>query len=133
MAMNRDKFYVSITGLRLKARRHMFRFWWHSIRSMAQARQAPGNVKAEARIVQGVHHTLSVWVDEQAMRAFLLSGAHRQAMRAFRAIGTGCSIAGPSEKHSSGFIYRNAGCIVADARKPSTARQPRYGERCGRS
>ena len=87
--MTRDKFYVSITGLRLKGRRHIFRFWWHSIRSMAQARRAPGNVKAEARIVHGVHHTLSVCVNEQAMRGFLLSGAHRQAMRAFRAIGTG--------------------------------------------
>ena len=87
--MTSETFYVSITGFRASARRHMFRFWWHAIRSMAQARRTPGNVKAEARIVQGVHHTLSVWVDERAMRAFLLSGSHRQAMRAFRAIGSG--------------------------------------------
>ena len=87
--MTTEKFYVSITGLRLRARRSMFRFWWHTIRSMAQARRAHGNVKAEARIVDGVHHTLSIWVDEGARRAFLLSGSHRQAMRAFRSIGSG--------------------------------------------
>lgn len=87
--MASEQFYVSITGLRLSSRRHMVRFWWHTIRSMAQARRSPGNVKVEARIVQGVHHTLSVWVDEGAMRGFLLSGSHRQAMRAFRSIGSG--------------------------------------------
>ena len=87
--MTSEQVYVSITGFRLRARRHMFRFWWHTIRSMAQARRAPGNVKAEARLAEGVYHTLSVWADERAMRAFLLSGSHRQAMRAFRAIGSG--------------------------------------------
>jgi hypothetical protein len=81
--------YVSITGLRLKGRQHILRFWWHAIQSMAQARSAPGNLKAETRTVRGVHHTLSVWIDENAMRAFLSSGAHREAMKAFRAIATG--------------------------------------------
>ncbi len=36
-----------------------------------------------------MHHTLSVWTDEPAMRAFLVAGAHLQAMRAFRSIATG--------------------------------------------
>lgn len=87
--MSPETFYVSITGLRLKGRRHMPRFWWHAIRSMAQARRSPGNLRAEGRTVRGIHHTLSVWSDERAMRTFLVSGAHRDAMKAFRAIATG--------------------------------------------
>ena len=81
--------YVSITGLRLRGRRYLLRFWWHAIRSMAQARRAPGNLRAETRTIGGVHHTLSVWTDERAMRSFLVTGAHRDAMKAFRAIATG--------------------------------------------
>lgn len=84
--------YVSVTGLRLKSRRHLLRFWWHAIGSMVQARRAPGNLKAETRTVGGVHHTLSVWTDERAMRGFLASGAHRQAMLVFHAIATGRTI-----------------------------------------
>ena len=81
--------YVSITGLTLKAPRHVVRFWWHAIRSMRQAQRAPGNLRTEARTINGVHHTLSVWTDETAMRAFLVRGAHRQAMAAFSSIATG--------------------------------------------
>ncbi len=84
--------YVSITGLTLKSRRHVFRFWWHAIGSMTQAKRAPGNRSAEARTIDGVHHTLSVWDDEQAMRAYLGSGAHLRALRAFRQIATGKTI-----------------------------------------
>jgi hypothetical protein len=84
--------YVSITGLTLKSRRHFVRFWWHAIRSMGQAKRAPGNRSADARIIGGVHHTLTVWDDEQAMRAYLRSGPHLGAMRAFRGIATGKTI-----------------------------------------
>ena len=81
--------YVSITGFRLKSSRHLVRFWWHTLRSIAQARRAPGNLSADMRTVNGVYHTLSIWVDEPAMRAFLITGAHRSAMKAHRTIGTG--------------------------------------------
>lgn len=81
--------YVSITGLRLKGRRHTVRFWWHAVRSMMQAQRAEGNLSAEARTIHGVHHTLSVWASEAAMRRFLVAGAHRRAMKTYSAIATG--------------------------------------------
>ena len=84
--------YISITGLTLRSRRHVFRFWWHAIGSITQAKRAPGNRSADARTIAGVHHTLSVWDDEQAMRAYLNSGAHLRALRAFRQIATGKTI-----------------------------------------
>ena len=81
--------YVSITGLRLKSPRHFLRFWWHALRSMRQARRAPGNLMTDVRRIGNMHHTLSIWVDEAAMRRFLVRGAHLGALRAFRSIATG--------------------------------------------
>ncbi|MEO1016671.1 MAG: hypothetical protein AAFY56_03135 [Pseudomonadota bacterium] len=81
--------YVSITGLRLKSLWHIPRFQWHAIRSFQQAQNAPGILKAEAKTIDGVHHTLTVWVSEDAMRTFLRSGAHRRAIRIFSVIATG--------------------------------------------
>ena len=81
--------YISITGLRIKRVWHIPAFWSHAIRSMAQARRAPGNISAKARIIGGVHHTVSVWTDRAAMRAYLVSGPHLAAMRIFPRIATG--------------------------------------------
>ena len=90
--------YVSITGLRVKGMQHVVRFWWHALRSMAQAHRAPGNLKAEARTINGVHHTLLVWTDQASMRAYLSRGAHRQAMSAFHTIATGRTVGFLAEK-----------------------------------
>jgi heme-degrading monooxygenase HmoA len=65
---------------------------------MLQGQSASGNISAEARTVNGVHHTLSVWSDEEAMRAFLTSGAHLKAMRAIRSIATGRTFGYASER-----------------------------------
>ncbi len=84
--------YISITGLKLKSFFHSPRFWWLAIRSMRQAMQAPGNISASNRTINGIHHTLTVWDNEAAMRAYLVQGAHLQAMKAFRSIATGKTI-----------------------------------------
>jgi len=89
--------YISITGLRLKSPLATPRFWWHALRSMAQARSAPGNISTDARSIGGVQHTLTVWTDQAAMRAYLVAGSHLQAMRAFRSIATGKTIGYTSE------------------------------------
>ncbi len=75
--------YVSITGLTLRRPWHAFRFYWYAIPSIRQARAAEGNLHTAVKTVNGVHHTLTAWRDEQAMRAFLQSGAHGRAMRSF--------------------------------------------------
>ena len=81
--------YVSITGLRLKTPLGWPRFAWHALGSMRQAQAAPGNLRADARKIDGVHHTLTLWTDRAAMLAYLRSGAHLQAMKAFGSIATG--------------------------------------------
>ena len=81
--------YISITGLKLNGPLSAPRFWWHALRSMTQAQRAPGNLSAEAKRIDGIHHTLTVWNDKAAMRAYLVAGAHMQAMKAFRSVATG--------------------------------------------
>ena len=81
--------YVSITGLVLHSPLQWPRFALHASASMVQARRAAGNRLAQARMIDGIHHTLSVWDSREAMKAYLKSGAHLQAMRAFSGIGLG--------------------------------------------
>jgi len=81
--------YVSITGLRLKSPIYALPFWWHAIPSMIQAKNAPGIISADGRKINGVQHTLSVWTSKEAMRAYLLSGAHQRAMANFSSMATG--------------------------------------------
>jgi hypothetical protein len=84
--------YVSITGLRIKNIFHYPQFYWFAISSMTQARRSPGLIRVDARKINGVHHTLSIWEDESSMRKFLVKGAHLKAMQAFRKIATGKTI-----------------------------------------
>lgn len=84
--------YISITGLKLKSIIHAPAFWWHAIRSMGQAQSAPGLISAEARQINGIHHTLTVWETESAMHAYLITGAHLAAMKAFHGIATGRTV-----------------------------------------
>ena len=81
--------YVSITGLRVRHWWQEFRFWRHAVASMRQARRCEGNLVAEARTINGIRHTLTVWETEAAMRRFLYRGAHQQAIRAFPGLATG--------------------------------------------
>jgi hypothetical protein len=91
--------YVSITGLKLKSLVNAPAFWWHAIRSMRQAQSAPGLISAEARLINGIHHTLTVWETEAAMRAYLITGAHLAAMKAFQGFATGRTV---------GFLSKSA-------------------------
>jgi hypothetical protein len=81
--------YVSITGLQVRRVWHIPSFWSHAMKSMVQARSAPGNISADARTISGVHHTLSVWTDKDAMLTYLTAGPHLEAMRLFPSIATG--------------------------------------------
>jgi hypothetical protein len=53
--------YVSITGLELKSVRHAPVFWWHAIRSIGQAPAAGDPIRAEERLIKGVHRILREW------------------------------------------------------------------------
>ena len=73
--------FVSITRLRMCSWRHLPGFILQSLRAAWQAKSARGNLST---CIMGdadlAFWTRTIWSDEPAMRAFMLSGAHRQAM-----------------------------------------------------
>lgn len=80
-----DMPFISVTRLRLRSPWRLPGFIWHAVRSKMQAEKSPGHLSNG--VLNDAHlafWTRSVWKDEASMRAFLLSGAHKQAMAAFQ-------------------------------------------------
>jgi Domain of unknown function (DUF3291) len=73
--------FVSITRLRVRSWRYLPRFFWTAFLSGRQAKAAPGNLSVGVlNDANMTFWTRSVWTDEKAMRAFMVSGAHRKVM-----------------------------------------------------
>src|ERR1700729_277884 len=72
---------VSITRLRVRSLRYLPAFLINAFRSAQQAKAASGNLAvsllSDARFT---FWTRTVWSDEQSMRAFMITGAHRSVM-----------------------------------------------------
>ncbi len=80
---------LSITGLKLKGFWRYPHFMSLAVPAMIQAQNAPGNLGAETRTMGGVHHTRTLWRDRDCMLAYVRSGAHLKAMRAFPTMASG--------------------------------------------
>lgn len=73
---------ASITRLRVRSLRFSPSLLWLAFRSLRQARASDGCFKADVRTIRGrIFWTKTVWRDEPAMRAFMMSGAHEIALR----------------------------------------------------
>jgi hypothetical protein len=73
---------ISVTRLRVRSRRFLLPFFWYTLRSFRQARESPGNLGVKLRKNQGLAFwTLTLWNNEEAMRAFRDGSPHREAMR----------------------------------------------------
>jgi hypothetical protein len=76
--------FVSVTRLRLKSPLLQIPFVYYSVRSMLQIRRAPGNLAWRTlKDANLAFWTLTAWRDEASMRAFMVSGAHKHAMKKF--------------------------------------------------
>lgn len=72
---------ISVTRLRLRSPLYLPAFFGYAIPSTAQAKRAPGNLNTRTRRrAKNAFWTLTVWESETAMRAYMNSGSHRQAM-----------------------------------------------------
>ena len=73
--------FVSVTRLRIRGLWYMPAFAMQALRSALQAKHAKGNVSiallAEAR---GTFWTRTIWIEESAMRSFILGDPHRRAV-----------------------------------------------------
>jgi hypothetical protein len=72
---------VSVTRLHVRSRWYMPQFLVHSLRSIGQARRAPGYLGGwTANDGEGGFWTATVWQSADTMRSFRNSGAHLRAM-----------------------------------------------------
>ena len=72
---------ISVTRLRVRSFRYMPGFLWYTLRSNRQAKRADGNLGVG--LLNDAHSTFwtrTAWVDESAMRAFMLAPPHSIAM-----------------------------------------------------
>ena len=73
--------WISLTRLRLRSWRFVPGFAWSAVRSGRQATRAAGYVDgAILTDRKRTFWTVTAWVDEAAMRAYILAGDHRTAM-----------------------------------------------------
>lgn len=74
--------FVSITRLRVRLWRYLPAFFIQTLRSAWQAKDDPYSISVS--LLWDVHNTFwtcTLWVDEQAMKAYVISGVHKQSMR----------------------------------------------------
>lgn len=72
---------ISVTRLRIRSPWYLPQFFCFTLLSLLQAKRAQGHLRSTTlRDADRVFWTLSAWTDEGAMRAYMLSGAHRKAM-----------------------------------------------------
>jgi hypothetical protein len=73
---------VSITRLRVRSWRYILPFFVAALRSAWQAKNSAGSLAVTVlRQPQNTFWTRTVWVSEEPMKSFMLSGPHRPAMR----------------------------------------------------
>ena len=73
---------ASVTRLRIRSIRFLPAFFLYAVRSMREARAAQGVLGAEVfNDAALTFWTCSVWEDQRAMRAYMTSGVHSQAMK----------------------------------------------------
>lgn len=73
---------VSITRLRVRSWRFLPMFFLYALRSAWQAAKAEGNLATKLlRDQRNTFRTGTIWTTDAAMKAFMLAGIHRRAMR----------------------------------------------------
>lgn len=72
--------FISLTRLHLRSKRYFPSFFWHSWKSIQQAKGSPGFLEGRlARDGDGGLWTVTAWESEEAMRAYRITGAHMRA------------------------------------------------------
>lgn len=77
-----DRYFCSSTRLRLRGPRQIIPFLRSSALATMAARGTPGNVRTKLLGLPPfpIYYTITVWESEEAMRAFVKTERHREAM-----------------------------------------------------
>jgi heme-degrading monooxygenase HmoA len=110
--------FVSVTRLRVRSVRFLPAFIWYARLSSRQARLAPGNLSVRLRKAEGLAFwTLTMWLDEGAMRAYRSAPPHRNVMPKLRQWCDEASVA-----HWTQESRESPGWGVAEERMAETGR-----------
>jgi len=90
--------YISLTGLKPKNFWRTLQFWSLAIPSFKQVQTAEGNLHYAVKNMEGHQCTITAWESREQMLAFMRSGAHLKAMKAFHKIATGRTYGYEAEK-----------------------------------
>ena len=72
---------ITITAVRLRRLWHFFPLTWHGFKITMQTRKSSGFIKMKNTGMGYWHYTMTAWESEEAMKNFMRSGAHGQAMK----------------------------------------------------
>jgi len=77
-----DELFISVTRLHLKGKRKLPVFFWHTIKSIRQAKKAEGHLYSSVD-KEGwlTFWTLTIWENEDYMRDYRKKGSHLKAMK----------------------------------------------------
>ena len=75
-----SQYHVSVTGMELTSIFSYPLFIKYAPKSVTQAKNADGIVKAETTYRNGIHHTLSIWENKESMQKYFRSGSHKEAV-----------------------------------------------------
>jgi heme-degrading monooxygenase HmoA len=79
--------FVSVTRLRLKGKRKLPLFFWHTFKSVSQSRKSEGLLYSSFNN-EGwdTYWTLTMWENKDAMKEYRNKGSHLKAMKVSRNI-----------------------------------------------
>lgn len=116
---------VSVTRARIRRLWHMPSFAVAAFSSLQQARRAPGfiggSVCPDRRLT---FWTMTVWRDEAAMRAYMLSGPHRAAMPKFAGWCDEASVVHWEQAEAAAPTWTDAADRMRRDGRPSKLRHP---------
>jgi hypothetical protein len=79
---------ITATSIRLRSIWGFFRLSLFGLNIVRQLKTQPGFLKMRNGGFGYLHYTLTAWESEEAMRAFVKTGAHLTAMKSSRALST---------------------------------------------
>lgn len=79
--------FVSVTRLRLKGKRKLPVFVWHTVKSISQSRKAEGLLYSSfTKEGWDTYWTLTIWENKNSMKEYRNKGSHLKAMKVSRNI-----------------------------------------------
>lgn len=95
--------YLSMTRLKLNSPLYLIPFWFHTQRVVKQMKVSEGFMKGKLLVTHNLSMwTMTLWVSEEALHNFYLSGAHRIVMGKLSEFSSE-AIAGHQEVESNEF------------------------------